>query len=278
MKEKFKNIRTRFKQLINEKNNLKGRRNNSFIDINYNYEIKPKDNNYNDEFNLTKNNINVENKNNDFKMNSILDKKFNILKQSLEKIQLLIENNINKENQNTNNIINKIQNINNNYMNELLNDGIRIKNDLKNIQKEYSKDIKKQESNQLDSDIEVNDLINEITKETKKQIYEPMDKINFFKNNQQKYFEDINNKIKENFEDINNSCNNDIEYSNQKFNIIMNDINSFNNQVYMLDNEENVNRENFRKSINDILNIEIDNLKSGELVKSIDFYKKEKSS
>ena len=58
MNEKFKKIRKKFKQLINEKNNLKVHRSKSrsFFEINSDY-IQREEEKINDEFNLTKNSI-----------------------------------------------------------------------------------------------------------------------------------------------------------------------------------------------------------------------------
>jgi hypothetical protein len=60
MNEKFKNIRKKFKQLINEKNNLKFHRSKSrsFFEINSNY-IQGEEEKKNDELNLRKNSINM---------------------------------------------------------------------------------------------------------------------------------------------------------------------------------------------------------------------------
>ena len=294
MNEKFKKIRKKFKQLINEKNNLKVHRSKSrsFFEINSNY-IQREEEKKNDEFNLTKNAINmnrniniidIKNKNDDFNntyngINSILDTKFNILKSSLDKLQLLLENNIINETKTTNNIIENIHNIKNYYKNEIIvNESNIVDNNLKNVKREYMKEFKKRKSNKLDSDIEVTNVIEEFQNELKENINESVNKISSYNNNQINYFNNIDKKVKEQFDEINTNNNNDIQYSNKKYNLIMENVNSFNDKLYMIENEENINRENFKNSINEILNLEIDNLKSDEFTNSLVLLKSREKS
>jgi len=291
MNEKFKNIRKKFKQLINEKNNLKVHRSKSrsFFEINSNY-VQPEEEKRNDELNLTKNpinmnrNINEIDKNDTFNntynsMNSILNTKFNILKSSLDKLQLLLENNIINEAKSTNNIIENIHNIKKYYKNEItVNESKIVDNNLKNVKREYMKEFQKRKSNKLDSDIEVTNLIDEFQNELNGNINESVNKISIYNNNQIDYFNNIDKKVKEQFDEINMNNNNDIQYSNKKYNLIMENINSFNDKCYMIENEENINRENFKNSINEILNLEIDNLKSGEFTNSLDLLKSREKS
>lgn len=294
MNEKLKNIRKKFKQLINEKNNLKVHRSKSrsFFEINSNY-VQPEEEKRNDELNLTKNSIkmnqninaiDIKNKNDTFNntyngMNSILNTKFNILKSSLDKLQLLLENNIINEAKSTNSIIENIHNIKNYYKNEIIvNESKIVDNNLKNVKREYMKEFQKRKSNKLDSDIEVTNLIDEFQNELNGNINESVNKISIYNNNQIDYFNNIDKKVKEQFEEINMNNNNDIQYSNKKYNLIMENINSFNDKCYMIENEENINRENFKNSINEILNLEIDNLKSGEFTNSLDLLKSREKS
>ena len=294
MNEKFKNIRKKFKQLINEKNNLKVHRSKSrsFFEINSDY-IQREEEKKNDELNLTKNSFNMnrniypietKNKTDTFNntyngINSILDTKFNILKSSLDKLQLLLENNIINETKTTNNIIENIHNIKNYYKNEIIvNESKIVDNNLKNVKREYMKEFKKRKSNKLDSDIEVTNLIEKFQNELKENINESVNKISSYNNNQINYFNNIDKKVKEQFDEINMNNNNDIQYSNKKYNLIMENINSFNDKCYMIENEENINRENFKNSINEILNLEIDNLKSGEFTNSLDLLKSREKS
>ena len=294
MNEKFKNIRKKFKQLINEKNNLKFHRSKSrsFFEINSNY-IQGEEEKKNDELNLRKNSINMKrninalaNKkendafNNTYNgINSILSTKFNILKSSLDKLQLLLENNIINETKSTNNIIENIHNIKNYYKNEIIvNESNIVDNNLKNVKREYMKEFKKRKSNKLDSDIEVTNVIEEFQNELKENINESVNKISSYNNNQINYFNNIDKKVKEQFDEINTNNNNDIQYSNKKYNLIMENVNSFNYKLYMIEKEENINRENFKNSINEILNLEIDNLKSGEFTNSLDLLKSREKS
>jgi len=293
MNEKFKNIRKKFKQLINEKNNLKVHRSKSrsFFEINSDY-IQREEEKKNEEFNLTKNSIrnrninanDIKNKNDTFNntyngINSVLNTKFNILKSSLDKLQLLLENNIANETKCTNNIIKNIRNIKNYYKNEIIvNETNNLDNNLKTIKREYMKEIKKRKSNKLDSDIEVTNLIEDFQNELKENINESVNKINSYNSNQINYFNNIDINVKEQFDEINKNNNNDIQYSNQKYNLIMENVNSFNDKLYSIENEENINRENFKNSINEILNLEIDNLKSGEFTNSLDLFKSREKS
>jgi len=293
MNEKFKNIRKKFKQLINEKNNLKVHRSKSrsFFEINSDY-IQREEEKKNEEFNLTKNSIrnrnintnDINNKNDTFNntyngINSVLNTKFNILKSSLDKLQLLLENNIANETKCTNNIIKNIRNIKNYYKNEIIvNETNNLDNNLKTIKREYIKEIKKRKSNKLDCDIEVTNLIEDFQNELKENINESVNKINSYNSNQINYFNNIDINVKEQFDEINMNNNNDIQYSNKKYNLIMENVNSFNDKLYSIENEENINRENFKNSINEILNLEIDNLKSGEFTNSLDLFKSREKS
>lgn len=293
MNEKFKNIRKKFKQLINEKNNLKVHRSKSrsFFEINSDY-IQREEEKKNEEFNLTKNSIrnrnintnDIKNKNDTFNntyngINSVLNTKFNILKSSLDKLQLLLENNIANETKCTDNIIKNIRNIKNYYKNEIIvNETNNLDNNLKTIKREYMKEITKRKTNKLDSDIEVTNLIEDFQNELKENINESVNKINSYNSNQINYFNNIDINVKEQFEEINMNNNNDIQYSNKKYNLIMENVNSFNDKLYSIENEENMNRENFKNSINEILNLEIDNLKSGEFTNSLDLFKSREKS
>ena len=89
-------------------------------------------------------------------------------------------------------------------------------------------------------------------------------------NNQQNYFYKINQDMKRQIEDINLSYNNDMQYSNQKYNIIMNDINAFKDKIYKSDKKEKINREEFKEEISCILNGEIDKLTNDEMMNSIE--------
>ena len=293
MNEKFKNIRKKFKQLINEKNNLKVHRSKSrsFFEINSDY-IQREEEKKNEEFNLTKNSIrnrninanDIKNRNDTFNntyngINSVLNTKFNILKSSLDKLQLLLENNIANETKCTDNIIKNIRNIKNYYKNEIIvNETNNLDNNLKTIKREYMKEITKRKTNKLDSDIEVTNLIEDFQNELKENINESVNKINSYNSNQINYFNNIDINVKEQFEEINMNNNNDIQYSNKKYNLIMENVNSFNDKLYSIENEENMNRENFKNSINEILNLEIDNLKSGEFTNSLDLFKSREKS
>lgn len=265
MNEKYKIIRKKFQQIINEKNNLKEKRSKSFIEINNSYipHETENNNNNNDISNITKNSFYIKEDNT---MNAILNKKFNILKKSLDKLQLIIENNINNDNKETNKIIDNIYQIKNHYKNELINDSISMSNDLQLIKKEFSNEIKKRETSELDAWTDVNNLKNEMASN----INESRDRINFYLNNQQNYLNNINKKITDQVEQINNSFNNDMQYSNQKYNIIMNDITSINNKINIFDSKEGINRQNFKDSITCILNSEIDKIKNDELNSSFD--------
>ena len=99
MKQRYDNIRKKFNQILNEKNKFKEKRSHSFIEPNNNYIKNELDNN--DSFILTKNSFYKKDESN----NIILNKKYNILKKSLDKLQLIIEKNIKEENYHRNNNI-----------------------------------------------------------------------------------------------------------------------------------------------------------------------------
>ena len=267
MKEKYKNITKKFKQIINEKNSLKEKRSKSFIENNIGYLSNEAENNNNDVCNLTKNSFYIKEDNN---MNIILNKKFDVLKKSLDKLQLIIENNINYDIKETNNTIENIEQIKNNYKNELINDSVIMTNDLQLIRKDFSNKIKKIE---LNLETNINSIINNATNEIKSNIKEEHDKLNYYLNNQQNYFNNINQNISEELKQINNNYNDDIQHSTQKYSVIMNDITTLNNKIALFDKKEEINRQNFRDSITYILNSEIDKIKNDDLFNSLDLLK-----
>ena len=267
MNERFMDLREKFRQIINKKRNLKDRRSRSFIDFNNNYIQQETENN--EIMNLTKNSFYIKEDNN--KKGAILNKKFNILKNTLDKLQIILENNINTEVKETNDIINGINNIKSHYINELMNEKISICDNLQMIKRGFTEEIKKSELNNIKT--EANYLINDCKDELNKQ----ENKINNFSHNQQNYFNGINHDIYKNIEELNVKSNNDINYSNQKYNSILNDFSSLNNKIRLLDEEEKINREKFRKDINYILNSEIENLKNNnELSNSIELIRSRK--
>ena len=192
MNEKYNNIRKRFKQIITEKNNEKEKRNKSFIQSHKKYLDDNSDNTSDNSYlNLTKNSFFLKNEkeggvsNN----NNILDKKFNLLKKSIEKLQFIVEKNIKNEKNSTNNIVKNINQIKNFYINELLKEQNSMENDLNIIKEKYVKEIDNNEINIIDRDIKefMNNNMNDINN--------TIDKINVYANKQNNLFNNINADI-----------------------------------------------------------------------------------
>ena len=270
MKQRYGNLRKRFKQIINEKNKFKEKRSHSFIEPDSNYFKKELDDNENDSFTLTKNSFYKKEENN---INIILNKKYNILKKSLDKLQLILEKNIKEDNIYKNNAIQNVYNIKNYYINELANDTFALSNELQIIKNVFEDGINKRKEYKNNIYNEVNNLVGDITKNTTNtndEVNNPRNKIELYMNNQQNYFHKINQDMKRQIEDINLSCNDDMQYSNQKYNIIMNDINAFKDKIYKSDKKEKINREEFKEKISCILNDEIDKITNDEMINSIE--------
>ena len=116
MKDKYKIIRKNFEKIISEKNIEKQKRNKSFI-ISHNKYIEENIESNRSALNYTKNScLNEENK------KDILNKKFNILKKTLEKLQFIIEKNIKSESDCTFFMMDNIKKVKNFYINEFIND------------------------------------------------------------------------------------------------------------------------------------------------------------
>lgn len=273
MKQRYDNIRKKFKQIVNEKNKFKEKRSHSFIESNNNYINNEMDNE--DSFHLTKNSFY---KKEEYNINIILNKKYNVLKKSLDKLQLILQKSINEENNHKNDIIENAHNIKNYYIKELANNTIAINNDLKCIQNEFQDEMKKREDYKNIINNEISNLVKDITNTTNNTLNNPIYKIQYYKNNQQNNFVDINKDMKEQIQEFNLFCNNDMKYSNQKYNIIINDIMSFKDKINISDKKENLNREKFKEEIRFILNSEIDNLHNNEMLNSLDIIKNGKNN
>ena len=265
MEERYHSIKKKFHQILKEKNR-KEKINKSFIESNKNDNPQEDKNEYTESYNFTKNSFY---RNEEANKNMILEQKFNVLKDSLDKLQIVLEKNIQNNNNSTNEVIQKINDIKNFYMNELENDSLIINNDLTTIKNEVNDVI----NNKLNQNSEVNNIINTLEIEKNNQIEESMNKINFYSNNQQNYLANINKDINLRINEINELYDNNINYSNQKKDIILNNICTFNNKLNKMYNEEKKHRENFKNGINSILNCEIDNLRSIDLYNSLELIK-----
>ena len=154
MKERYNNVRKRFNKIISLKTNEKDKRNKSFI-LSHKKYIEDETDSYNNSFNLTKNSFFVKEESKDYKNNKfmILDKKYNILKKSLEKLKILIEININSEKESTNDIINNINILKEKHINELTKEKKIMDNNLILIKDKYINEIENNEGNRICNDI-----------------------------------------------------------------------------------------------------------------------------
>ena len=260
MKERYKKIRNRFEQIIYEKNEEKEKRNKSYIQSHINnMEINITDNESID-FNLTKNSYISKDK---IKLNKnnkvlILNKKFNILKKAIEKLQCLIEKNINNENLITNEIIENISVFEQFYKNELIKDQKTLEINLKIIKEKYLNEMENIEEKTTRNDIK------EIIDENTNKLNETINKINNFSTKQNNYFKNINIDINDQFNSIYE------KYKEYKINEneITKDLNKIKNKINIFGNKENKNRENFKDDILNILESELNKLKRGNMINS----------
>ena len=149
MKDKYKIIRKNFEKIISEKNIEKQKRNKSFI-ISHNKYIEENIESNRSALNYTKNScLNEENK------KDILNKKFNILKKTLEKLQFIIEKNIKSESDCTFFMMDNIKKVKNFYINEFINDKKSFDRNLNIKRENILKKIENNEQNKLSSDIKI---------------------------------------------------------------------------------------------------------------------------
>ena len=185
MKDKYKIIRKNFEKIISEKNIEKQKRNKSFI-ISHNKYIEENIESNRSALNYTKNScLNEENK------KDILNKKFNILKKTLEKLQFIIEKNIKSESDCTFFMMDNIKRVKNFYINEFINDKKSFDRNLNIKRENILNKIENNEQNKLFSDIKImldNNLNN---------INQQLNKLNIYTNKQNNYFNNINEDINE---------------------------------------------------------------------------------
>ena len=241
MKDKYKIIRKNFEKIISEKNIEKQKRNKSFI-ISHNKYIEENIESNRSALNYTKNScLNEENK------KDILNKKFNILKKTLEKLQFIIEKNIKSESDCTFFRMDNIKKVKNFYINELLNDKKSFDRNLNIKRENILNKIENNEQNKLSSDIKImldNNLNN---------MNQQLNKLNIYTNKQNNYFNNINEDINEQMIIIYNTIKQNEINDGQK-------IEKIKNKIKYFGDKENIKREKFREDIFSILNIELNKL------------------
>ena len=262
MNEKYIDIRKRFKQIITEKNNEKEKRNKSFIQSHKKYLEDSSDNNSDNSYlNLTKISFFLKNEKEGNNKNNILDKKYNLLKKSIEKLQFIIEKNIKTEKVSTNNILKNINQIKNIYINELLKEQNSMESDLNMIKEKYMKKIDNNEMNIMDGGIK--DFMNNNMKD----INNTIDKINIFANQQNNLFNNINSDINEQFNNINIIYEKEIQRKNK----IDESLDKINNKINIFEKKENIKREKFKEDIFNILNTELNKLNKIDMSQSYSY-------
>ena len=241
MKDKYKIIRKNFEKIISEKNIEKQKRNKSFI-ISHNKYIEENIESNRSASNHTKNSrSNKENK------KDILNKKFNILKKTLEKLQFIIEKNIKSESDCTFFMMDNIKKVKNFYINEFINDKKSFDRNLNIKRENILNKIENNEQNKLSSDIKImldNNLNN---------INQQLNKLNIYTNKQNNYFNNINEDINEQMIIIYNTIKQNEINDGQK-------IEKIKNKIKYFGDKENIKREKFREDIFSILNIELNKL------------------
>lgn len=241
MKDKYKIIRKNFEKIISEKNIEKQKRNKSFI-ISHNKYIEENIESNRSALNYTKNScLNEENK------KDILNKKFNILKKTLEKLQFIIEKNIKSESDCTFFMMDNIKKVKNFYINEFINNKKSFDRNLNIKRENILNKIENNEQNKLSSDIKImldNNLNN---------MNQQLNKLNIYTNKQNNYFNNINEDINEQMIIIYNTIKQNEINDGQK-------IEKIKNKIKYFGDKENIKREKFREDIFSILNIELNKL------------------
>ena len=241
MKDKYKIIRKNFEKIISEKNIEKQRGGGSFI-ISHNKYIEENIESNRSALNYTKNScLNEENK------KEILNKKFNILKKTLEKLQFIIEKNIKSESDCTFFMMDNIKKVKNFYINEFINDKKSFDRNLNIKRENILNKIENNEQNKLSSDIKImldNNLNN---------MNQQLNKLNIYTNKQNNYFNNINEDINEQMIIIYNTIKQNEINDGQK-------IEKIKNKIKYFGDKENIKREKFREDIFSILNIELNKL------------------
>ena len=247
MKTKYKIIRMRFNQIISEKNIGKQRRNKSFIQSHNKY-IEEKIERNSTSSNHTKNSFYLKEKQED--KTNILNKKFNVLKKTLEKLQFIIEKNIKNELDLTLNILNEVKKLKNNFINEIINDKELMDNNYLKKGENITKKIENNGNKMISNNIKIilDDNLNNINNQ--------LNKLNIYSNMQNNYFNNINEDINEQFNNIN------VIYNEIKQNEVNSEqnIEKIKNKIKNFDNKENIKREKFREDIFSILNIELNKI------------------
>lgn len=240
-KDKHKTTRKNFEKIISEKYIEKQKRNKSFI-ISHNKYIEENIESNRSALNYTKNScLNEENK------KDILNKKFNILKKTLEKLQFIIEKNIKSESDCTFFMMDNIKKVKNFYINEFINDKKSFDRNLNIKRENILNKIENNEQNKLSSDIKImldNNLNN---------INQQLNKLNIYTNKQNNYFNNINEDINEQMIIIYNTIKQNEINDGQK-------IEKIKNKIKYFGDKENIKREKFREDIFSILNIELNKL------------------
>ena len=241
MKDKYKIIRKNFEKIISEKNIEKQKRNKSFI-ISHNKYIEENIESNRSALNYTKNScLNKENK------KDILNKKFNILKKTLEKLQFIIEKNIKSESDCTFFMMDTNKKVENFYINEFINDKKSFDRNLNIKRENILNKIENNEQNKSSSDIKImldNNLNN---------MNQQLNKLNIYTNKQNNYFNNINEDINEQMIIIYNTIKQNEINDGQK-------IEKIKNKIKYFGDKENIKREKFREDIFSILNIELNKL------------------
>ena len=180
-----------------------------------------------------------------------LDLKYNILNDTLKKLSSLIQNEINENSEEMNNCINKIKENKNNLKKEMAKDESNIEKNLENIKMEYNNYIQshntndnipanKEENNLDKNENKLGQIINFLDKSKKK---EENNYIKLKKDLNEKIVK-INNEIKSERNKLNNINNNKI---NKSFDNINNELDKGKSYEYLKRNE-------YKETINSILN------------------------
>ena len=186
-----------------------------------------------------------------------LNLKFNILRDTLEKLNLLIEDDISKEINETNNFVETINNYKENFEQELISDNMQIEQNLRLIKNEYNNI---QLSNE--NDLLVKELLSELTLETQMQIPKIIKQVNQEIDTQQNTFNDINIKIKEQNNLIYEEINEEKKCVEENFLEFIKKIQNIKSEIKQFKKEEDQEREQYKNSLNEMLSDTIIKLKN----------------
>lgn len=193
---------------------------------------------------------------------SSLNLKYSILNSTLEKIKIFIDSEISDTNDSTNIFLQSLIDSKRNFEKELENDSKILDSDLESLTNKYGQELQKRNSCELDTDVIIKEMLKDLTKETKKKLPEPLNKINDYQNEQESSFNQINNSVKEHLKEMEDFIQNEKMSISDNFLKYMKNMMDINNNVEKFVNEEKKQRNEFKVTVCKILDESVKGLEN----------------